>query len=138
MKMNAIQNLRISQKIFLLSVFMVILIAIVGSIGAMQMNKISNGLIEIVDEGIPMTQRITSLTKLKMEQAVLVERAFIQGLLLIQLIADNPKELKKILAALKDTNQKFSVELTNLRTFIQKALGKKSPYRIKERIPAHT
>jgi len=70
-----LSKIKISQKIYLLGIIQLFLVCLVGGAGYIQMDKIGTELVDIAEEDIPLTKKITVLTEHQLQEAVLFERA---------------------------------------------------------------
>ena len=76
-----LSKIKISQKVYILGVIQLLLICLVGGVGYSQMSKIGLELIDIAEEDIPLTAKLTQLTEHQLQEAVLFERALRRGLM---------------------------------------------------------
>lgn len=75
-----LSKLTIAQKVYLLGFCQLLAMAILGGFALYQMNKIGNELIDIAEEDIPLTKKLTVVTEHQLEQAILFERALVKAI----------------------------------------------------------
>ena len=75
-----LNSLRISSRIYLFAALQLALLLLLGGVSLSQMQKIGVELINIAEEDIPITNGLTHVTELQLEQAVMFERSLALGL----------------------------------------------------------
>jgi methyl-accepting chemotaxis protein len=106
-----ISNLKIIQKVFLLSFIQLCLILAIGFIGITQMAKIGAELMDIAEKDIPLSHSLTQLSEHQLQQAIYFERALFQA----SLVKLGKTEMQK---AFSNTQKK----LTNISLTIDKEI----------------
>ena len=71
----SLNNLRIGHRIFLLAMFLLSFIVMIGGVGVYKMNVIGHEMEEIAERDIPLTQILEKITVHQLEQAILMEKA---------------------------------------------------------------
>ncbi len=66
--------LRISTRIYILAFINVFLIVLIGGVAVIQMNKIGTELVDIAEQDIPITNKLSEISQHQLEQAILFER----------------------------------------------------------------
>jgi len=69
-----LSKIKISHKVYLLGIVQLLLVCLVGGTGYVQMDKIGTELVDIAEEDIPLTKKITVLTEHQLQEAILFER----------------------------------------------------------------
>lgn len=66
--------LRISTRIYILAFINVFLIVLIGGVAVIQMNKIGTELVDIAEQDIPISNKLSDISQHQLEQAILFER----------------------------------------------------------------
>lgn len=66
--------LRISTRIYILAFINVFLIVLIGGVSVIQMNKIGTELVDIAEQDIPISNKLSDISQHQLEQAILFER----------------------------------------------------------------
>lgn len=117
-----LSGLKISHKVYLMGAIQLLLILIVSWIGISQMAKIGNEIVDITEDDIPLSNALTRLTEHKLKQAILFERAILEGAL-IQL--DFPHAKEQFTAVSKDfitQTKAIELEIKEVEAFIEEAI----------------
>ncbi|GAC17712.1 methyl-accepting chemotaxis protein [Paraglaciecola arctica] len=117
-----LKRLKISQKIYVLGFIQLILMLIMGIIALSQMAKIGVELVDIAEEHIPLGAKVTHITELQLEQAILIERTlFYKSLNSQNSNVDSVKliNLNKKVSELTHTIEK---DIISIKTFVSKAI----------------
>ncbi|MCL9781959.1 methyl-accepting chemotaxis protein [Vibrio sp. S4M6] len=116
-----LSKLAIAHKVYLLAASQLLLMIIMGCFALYQMNKIGNELIDIAEEDIPLTKKMTVVTEHQLEQAILFERAIVKAIR----VSQGMEEMSKYQAASKkvhDLTVKTEKEIIEIEHFIEKAI----------------
>lgn len=115
-----LSKIKISQKVYLLGAIQFLLIAIVGAVGYIQMEKIGHELYGIAEEDIPITKKLTVLTEHQLEEAILFERSMRISLNAKLTKYDDAEHLAEVRYKLNGLIKKSKSEFTDITAFIKK------------------
>ncbi len=116
-------SMKIGNRIYALVGFCLVLLALVSSIGIMQLQRISADIEGIVHHKIPLTEELTNLTIRQLERAINFERAFRAG----QVMKDYPSarsEFDKSTQKYIELTGKIEREFNAVKETAQHALDK--------------
>ncbi len=117
-----LSKLSIAQKIYAMGTTQLLLILLVGWIGLSQMQKIGVEIVDITEEDIPLTNALTLLTEHQLKQAILFERALLNGALMQQDYPDAKQHFEEISAQVIELNHLVEKEIIEVEHFIEKGI----------------
>jgi methyl-accepting chemotaxis protein len=110
-----LKQIKISHKIYLLGFTQLALLTIMGGIALTQMAKIGIELVDIAEEHIPLANKITHVSELQLEQAVMFERALFYT-------SVNSAKTDNVKNKLSELTKTIKQELASTITFVTKAI----------------
>ncbi|EGA69022.1 methyl-accepting chemotaxis sensory transducer [Vibrio sinaloensis DSM 21326] len=116
-----LSKLTIAQKVYLLGFCQLVAMAILGGFALYQMNKIGNELIDIAEEDIPLTKKLTLVTEHQLEQAIYFERALIKAIRVDQGL-ENKQAFEQAKVKVHDLTVKVEKEIIEVEAFIEQAI----------------
>lgn len=116
-----LSKLTIAQKVYLLGFCQLVAMAILGGFALYQMNKIGNELIDIAEEDIPLTKKLTLVTEHQLEQAIYFERALIKAIRVDQGL-ENKQTFEQAKVKVHDLTVKVEKEIIEVEAFIEQAI----------------
>lgn len=119
-----LSRLKISQKVLLMSAIQLTLVAIVGLIGILQMNKIGQEIIDITEEDIPIGNFLTKITEHQLEQAIYFERAILNAVLAEQGDSAAQEKFQEYSATVNAFSKKVEHEIIDTEKFIEQGIPK--------------
>lgn len=114
-------RMTIAQKVYLMGFLQLLIMLLMGAFALVQMNKIGNELIDIAEEDIPLTKKMTLVTEHQLEQAVLFERALVKAIRVSQGL-EQLSEYKQASKKVHDLTEKTKGEIIEIESFIKKAI----------------
>jgi len=117
-----LNKIKISQKIYVLGAIQLLLLLIMGLVSVMQMDKIGEELVDIAEQDIPLTGKLTKVTEHQLEQAILFERALLKASLKSQGNIDAAKEFETLTKEIETFSSTINDELEKIRIFVNKAI----------------
>lgn len=115
-------KLNIANKIYAMGISQLLLILLVGWIGYSQMNKIGIEIIDITERDIPLSNSLTLMTEHQLQQAILFERAILQGALTQLNYPDAKADFSITTQQVAEINKKIKSELTEIKAFIEESI----------------
>ncbi|WP_414932643.1 methyl-accepting chemotaxis protein [Vibrio europaeus] len=116
-----LSKLTIAQKVYLLGFCQLLAMAILGGFALYQMNKIGNELIDIAEEDIPLTKKLTVVTEHQLEQAILFERALVKAIRVDQGM-ESKQAFEKAKDKVHDLTVQVQEEIIEIESFIEHAI----------------
>lgn len=116
-----LSKLTIAQKVYLLGFCQLLAMAILGGFALYQMNKIGNELIDIAEEDIPLTKKLTVVTEHQLEQAILFERALVKAIRVDQGM-ESKQAFEKAKDKVHDLTVQVQEEIIEVESFIEHAI----------------
>ena len=116
-----LSKLTIAQKVYLLGFCQLLAMAILGGFALYQMNKIGNELIDIAEEDIPLTKKLTVVTEHQLEQAILFERALVKAIRVDQGM-ESKQTFEKAKDKVHDLTVQVQEEIIEIESFIEHAI----------------
>lgn len=116
-----LSKLTIAQKVYLLGFCQLVAMAILGGFALYQMNKIGNELIDIAEEDIPLTKKLTLVTEHQLEQAIYFERALIKAIRVDQGL-ETKQTFEQAKVKVHDLTVKVEKEIIAVEAFIEQAI----------------
>ncbi|WCP69591.1 methyl-accepting chemotaxis protein [Vibrio tubiashii] len=116
-----LSKLTIAQKVYLLGFCQLLAMAILGGFALYQMNKIGNELIDIAEEDIPLTKKLTVVTEHQLEQAILFERALLKAIRVDQGM-ESKQTFEKAKDKVHDLTVQVQEEIIEIESFIEHAI----------------
>ncbi|WP_261842854.1 methyl-accepting chemotaxis protein [Aliamphritea ceti] len=116
-------SLRISSRIYLFAALQLLLLLLIGGISLTQMQKIGVELIDIAEVDIPITNGLTHITEIQLEQAIMFERSLAFGLA-VESGLGQKASLQKSVAKFTQLANKAEKEFLELEHMIQDAIQK--------------
>ena len=98
------------------------LMVLMGSIAIIQMAKIGTELVDIAEENIPLTNMVTKITELQLDQNILFERALFNAVLHHQNVAGNLEHLNEIKNELTVTTKTILQDIKDAESFVARAI----------------
>jgi len=117
-----LNKLKISQKIYVLGAIQLLLLLIMGLVSVVQMDKIGEELVDIAEQDIPLTGKLTKVTEHQLEQAILFERALLKASLKNRGNTDAANEFNSLTKEIKTFSATINDELEKIRTFVKRAI----------------
>ncbi|CAH0540280.1 methyl-accepting chemotaxis protein [Vibrio marisflavi] len=114
-------RMTIAQKVYFMGFLQLLIMLIMGAFALIQMNKIGNELIDIAEEDIPLTKKMTIVTEHQLEQAILFERALVKAIRVSQGL-EQLSEYKAASKKVHDLTEKTKGEIIETEDFIKKAI----------------
>lgn len=119
--MSFSSSMKISTRLYLMAAFFLALLALVGGIALVQMNKIGIELIDIAEEDIPITNALTKVTEHQLEQAIVFERSTATALA-IQLGHGSASQLNASISKFNAFSSKIAKEIRVLEEMAASAI----------------
>ncbi|MCV6588433.1 MAG: methyl-accepting chemotaxis protein [Marinobacterium sp.] len=116
-----LSSLKISTRIYLMALLYLVLVALVGGVALVQMNRIGIALIDIAEEDMPISHALTRVTEHQLTQAVLFERALGYGMA-TELGHNRHAQLSTLSAEFNQLSKTIGHELQETRQQIHTAL----------------
>lgn len=129
-----LSKLKISHKVYGLGLIQLSLMLITGLYASIQMNNIGQELVAIAEADIPATGKITEITELQLQQAILFEKALFKAAL-AELNDDKAKtEFNQLNSAVADKTNKIEQHFKETKRFIGDIINKISDPITKEKL----
>ena len=129
-----LSKLKISHKVYCLGLIQLSLMLITGLYASIQMNNIGQELVAIAEADIPSTGKITEITELQLQQAILFEKALFKAAL-AELKGDTAKaEFNQLNSAVTDKTKKITQHFDETKRFIGDIANKISDPATKEKL----
>ncbi|MGF1740138.1 methyl-accepting chemotaxis protein [Vibrio profundum] len=116
-----INKLSIKYRIYCMGAFQFVLLLLISTMALSQMVKIGYELMDIAEEDIPLTKKVTYIIEHQLEQSVMFERVLLKYALR-DAFPEEAKELNELEAKLSKLIDKTSLELTDAKSFSSKAM----------------
>ena len=117
-----LKRIKISHKIYLLGFIQLMLMLIMGIIAISQMAKIGVELVDIAEEHIPLGTKVTHITELQLQQAILFERSLFYKLLYSQNTNISSEKLINLKNMVSKLTQSIEQEIINIKDFVSEAI----------------
>ncbi len=117
-----LSQLKIAYKVYLMGAIQLSLIVLVSWIGISQMAKIGEEITEITVDDIPLSNSLTLLTEHKLKQAILFERAMLEGALIKLAFPGAEEKLAKVIKEFKKITKTVEHEIKDVEVFIEEAI----------------
>lgn len=118
-----LSNFKITYKVYLMGLAQIILISVIGLTGILQMAKISEELVEIAEEDIPLTRMLTLLTEHQLQQSINYEKALLNGLLMAQGDEKAKQAYTQLRSKIRSNDLTIKRELTEVKQFIEEGIN---------------
>lgn len=113
--------IRISSRIYILAFVNALLISLIGGVSIIQMNKIGIELIDVAEQDIPITNKLSQISQHQLEQAVIFERGLSNGVA-VKYGEDRSEELRRAVDRFKRLADSIDKEFQELETLLQHAI----------------
>jgi methyl-accepting chemotaxis protein len=117
-----LKRIKISHKIYLLGFIQLMLMLIMGIIAISQMAKIGVELVDIAEEHIPLGTKVTHITELQLQQAILLERSLFYKLLYSQNTNISSEKLINLENMVSKLTLSIEQEIVNIKDFVSEAI----------------
>ncbi len=116
-------HINIRYKIYLFGFVQLALMLIIGGIAIIQMSKIGTELVDIAEVDIPLTNKVTKITALQLDQNILFERALFNAALLNQNVVGSLEQLNHIRNERTVSTKLILQELSDTKKFVIHAIN---------------
>ncbi|ODS23993.1 hypothetical protein AB835_06190 [Candidatus Endobugula sertula] len=117
-----LSKLKISQKIYLISIVQISLIVLISWVAISQMNKIGRELADIAEHNIPLTRSLTLVAEYQLQQAILFERVLLKGILKRQHYSGAQEAFTIARQKMIELTQKTKEEINATKLFITESI----------------
>ena len=131
-----LSRLKITQKVYLLGVTQLVLMLAMGLTSFSQMNKIGNELVDIAENDIPLSNRITKIAEHQLEQTILFERSLLKANLKESNISGASQEFTELKNKLTKLSKQINNEFSETLSFISSCLKQITLYSSQDNLSA--
>ncbi|MEP1445478.1 MAG: HAMP domain-containing methyl-accepting chemotaxis protein [Paraglaciecola sp.] len=117
-----LKRINIRSKIYLLGFTLLALMLIIGGIALVQMDKIGKELVDIAEENIPLTGKVTKITENQLEQSILFERAIFNASLVKQNIPGSLAHFDQLKSQWAELTIIIEQDIKDTEVFVTKAI----------------
>lgn len=113
--------IRISSRIYILAFVNVLLISLIGGVSIIQMNKIGIELIDVAEQDIPISNKLSQIAQHQLEQAVIFERG-LSNAVAVKYGEDRSDELRLAVDGFKGLADSVDAEFKELEELLEHAI----------------